>query len=296
MIKSMTGFASGTGETAPFSWGWELRSVNAKGLDLRLRVPDWIDGLEVGLRTALTRALGRGSVSLSLKLAREETAGAMALNAGVLSSALEAMRQIEEVAMAAGVSLTPATAAEVLAIKGVVETRATEDDTAALRTALLADFETVLAQFLKMRADEGRALHVILTRQVDHISDLVAQAQAATAARREEMERALRTALDKVLANVAEMDEARLAQELALIVVKTDITEELDRLNAHVAAARALLGETGPVGRKLDFLMQEFNREANTLCSKSQNADLTRIGLELKTVIDQMREQVQNVE
>ncbi|THD75077.1 YicC family protein [Thalassobius vesicularis] len=292
----MTGFASGTGETAPFSWGWELRSVNAKGLDLRLRVPDWIDGLEVGLRTALTRALGRGSVSLSLKLAREETAGAMALNAGVLSSALEAMRQIEEVAMAAGVSLTPATAAEVLAIKGVVETRATEDDTAALRTALLADFETVLAQFLKMRADEGRALHVILTRQVDHISDLVAQAQAATAARREEMERALRTALDKVLANVAEMDEARLAQELALIVVKTDITEELDRLNAHVAAARALLGETGPVGRKLDFLMQEFNREANTLCSKSQNADLTRIGLELKTVIDQMREQVQNVE
>lgn len=296
MIKSMTGFASGTGEAAPFSWGWELRSVNAKGLDMRLRVPDWIDGLEVGLRTALTRALGRGSVSLSLKLAREETAGALALNPGMLSSVLQAMHQIEEVAMAAGVSLTPATAAEVLSIKGVVETRATEDDTAALRTALLADFETVLAQFLKMRADEGRALHVILTRQVDHISDLVAQAQAATAARREEMERALRTALDKVLANVAEMDEARLAQELALIVVKTDITEELDRLNAHVAAARTLLGENGPVGRKLDFLMQEFNREANTLCSKSQNADLTRIGLELKTVIDQMREQVQNVE
>ncbi|MDF1801309.1 YicC/YloC family endoribonuclease [Thalassovita sp.] len=296
LIKSMTGFASGTAEHSPFSWTWELRSVNAKGLDLRLRVPDWIEGLETALRGVLGKRLGRGSVSLSLKLTREEGAGALTLNAGVLSSVLEGMRQIEETAMQAGVSLTPASAADVLAIRGVMEMRTTPDDSAALRAVLLADFDAIVVQFLEMRAAEGRALDEILMRQIDQIDTLTSQATAVIETRKDDMERSLRAGLDKVLQNYADTDEQRIAQELALIAVKSDVTEELDRLTAHVAAARDLMAQDGPVGRKLDFLMQEFNREANTLCAKSQHTDLTRVGLELKTVIDQMREQVQNVE
>ncbi len=296
MIKSMTGFASGTGELASFSWTWELRSVNAKGLDLRLRVPDWIDGLETGLRGALSRGLGRGSVTLSLKLSREESGGALAINEPVLGSILAALQTVEQRALDAGLSIKPATAAEILTIRGVVETRATDDDTAALQKRLMSDFDGLFSRFLEMRQSEGRALHAVLTRQVDQIETLLAQAKTAIAARAGDMERALRTALDRVMNNFAEADEQRIAQELALIAVKSDVTEELDRLSAHIDAARDLLKQAEPVGRKLDFLMQEFNREANTLCSKSQNAELTRIGLELKTVIDQMREQVQNVE
>jgi uncharacterized protein (TIGR00255 family) len=295
LIKSMTGFASGTGERAPFSWAWELRSVNAKGLDLRLRVPDWIEGLETALRGILGKSLGRGSVTLSLKLSRDDSAGTLTLNEAALEAALEAMKRIEDRAIAAGLSLTPANAADLLGLRGVVETRSAEDDTAALQKALVADFQTVLAKFLDMRASEGRALQDILIRQTDQIAALVGDAHSAVAARKDDMERSLRAALDRVLTHT-DADEQRVAQELALIAVKSDVTEELDRLTAHIDAARELLTQKGPVGRKLDFLMQEFNREANTLCSKSQNTDLTRVGLELKTVIDQMREQVQNVE
>ena len=296
MLNSMTGFSSGTGESASFSWSWELRSVNSKGLDLRLRVPDWIDGLETSLRAQLGKALARGSVALSLKISREDSGGALAVNADVLASVLESMRAVEEAALQAGVSLTPASAAEVLSVRGVAETRSTEDDTVALRSALLADFNGVLKRFLQMRETEGKALHGILHRQVDQIETLLGQAESIVIARKDDSERALRTALAKVMQNLGDMDEQRVAQELALIAVKSDVTEELDRLRAHIDAARDLLDQDGPVGRKLDFLMQEFNREANTLCSKSQNTQLTRVGLELKTVIDQMREQVQNVE
>ena len=296
MLNSMTGFSSGTGESVSFSWSWELRSVNSKGLDLRLRVPDWIDGLETSLRAQLGKALARGSVALSLKISREDSGGALAVNADVLASVLESMRAVEEAALQAGVSLTPASAAEVLSVRGVAETRSTDDDTVALRSALLADFNGVLKRFLHMRETEGKALHGILHRQVDQIETLLGQAEAIVIARKDDSERALRTALAKVMQNLGDMDEQRIAQELALIAVKSDVTEELDRLRAHIDAARDLLDQDGPVGRKLDFLMQEFNREANTLCSKSQNTQLTRVGLELKTVIDQMREQVQNVE
>lgn len=296
MLKSMTAFSSGTGESAAFSWSWELRSVNAKGLDLRLRVPDWVEGLETGLRTRLGKAMGRGSVSLSLKLSREDQGGTLAVNANVLASVLDGMRVIEEAAMSAGVSLTPASAAEVLAMRGVAETRITDQGTSGLRETLMADFEQILARFLEMRESEGKALLEVLERQLNHIATLVVEAETAVAARKDDSEQALRAALARVMQNFGDADEQRISQELALIAVKSDVTEELDRLHAHVGAARDLLKYDDPVGRKLDFLMQEFNREANTLCSKSQNAQLTRVGLELKTVIDQMREQVQNVE
>ncbi|SEP58860.1 TIGR00255 family protein [Thalassovita taeanensis] len=296
MIQSMTGFASGTGTAPPFNWSWELRSVNAKGLDLRLRVPDWIEGLEAALRARLSRAMGRGSVTLSLRVQRDETAGDLAVNEAVLASVLTAMARIEEQAMDVGLSLAPATPADILSVRGVLEQTSPEQSTAALLEALLAGFDPVLATFLDMRASEGQALSAVLARQVGEIGDLVEAAATTATARKPEMAAALRTSLARVLDNTDGADPQRVAQELALIAVKTDVTEEIDRLRAHVAAARTLLHECTPVGRKLDFLMQEFNREANTLCSKSQSAALTRIGLDLKTVIDQMREQVQNVE
>jgi uncharacterized protein (TIGR00255 family) len=173
---------------------------------------------------------------------------------------------------------------------------ADEDDTEPLRSALMTDLLPLLDAFAAARSAEGAALAGILSAQIDLIAALTADAAAEAALRREAMGQSLRDAVTRVLANAAAVDETRLAQELALIAVKADVTEEIDRLTAHVEAARALLADAGPVGRRFDFLTQEFNREANTLCSKAQSIALTRIGLDLKTVIDQMREQVQNVE
>ena len=296
MLRSMTAFAAAKGAQDGFSWTWEMRSVNGKGLDLRLRVPDWVDGLEAGLRARAGKALGRGNVSLNLRLVRDDGAGALAVNAAQLEDVLTAMSEVENRAMARGVTLAPATAADLLGLRGVLESGAGEDDTTALCKTLLADFETVLAAFLDMRATEGRALAAVLTAQLDDIERLTDEAAQAAEARRPEMEQAFKAALARVMETADTADEARIAQEMALIAVKADVTEELDRLRAHVAAARDLLAAGSPVGRKLDFLSQEFNREANTLCSKAQNKALTATGLELKTVIDQMREQVQNVE
>ncbi|KRS18291.1 YicC/YloC family endoribonuclease [Roseovarius indicus] len=292
----MTAFAAAKGAQDGFSWTWEMRSVNGKGLDLRLRVPDWVDGLEAGLRARAGKALGRGNVSLNLRLVRDDGAGALAVNAAQLEDVLTAMAEVENRAMARGVTLAPATAADLLGLRGVLDTGAGEDDTTALCKTLLADFETVLAAFLDMRATEGRALAAVLTAQLDDIERLTDAAAQAAEARKPEMEQAFKAALARVMETADTADEARIAQEMALIAVKADVTEELDRLRAHVAAARDLLAAGSPVGRKLDFLSQEFNREANTLCSKAQNKALTATGLELKTVIDQMREQVQNVE
>lgn len=299
MTLSMTGFAARKGQGAGHSWAWDIRSVNGKGLDLRLRVPDWIDGLELALRGDLGRALQRGNVSLSLKVARDglaEGAEAMRVNAPALIAALQALAEVEAAAQEAGIPLAPATPADVLAVRGVLDTTAAETDTQPLRAALLADLPALLADFQAMRQAEGAALQAVIAAQLDQIAALVAAAAAEAALRRDSAAATLREALARVLANAEGFDETRLAQELALIAVKTDVQEELDRLAAHVAAARALLAEAGPVGRKFDFLMQEFMREANTLCSKAQALALTRIGLDLKTVIDQMREQVQNVE
>ena len=299
MTVSMTGFAARRGQGAGHSWAWDIRSVNGKGLDLRLRVPDWIDGLEQALRIELARGLSRGNVSLSLKVARDgmaEGTEGLRVNPAALSAVLAAMTQVEEAALAAGVTLAQGTAADVLAVRGVLDTSAAEIDTAALRSLILADLPALLADFAAMRASEGAALQGVIAAQLDRLDELTAKAAAEATARRENAATALRDAVARVLDATDAVDETRLAQELALIAVRNDVTEELDRLTAHIAAARALLAEPGPVGRKFDFLMQEFMREANTLCSKAQSLALTRIGLDLKTVIDQMREQVQNVE
>ena len=295
---SMTGFAARRGTGAGHAWVWDLRSVNGKGLDLRLRLPDWIDGLELAIRAELPKAVTRGNVSLSLRVTQDgggEEAG-FRLNPAQLAAALNALARVEEAGMAAGLTLRQPTAADVLTLRGVLDQSQQDQDTTPLRQAILADLPGLLADFAAMRATEGAALAAVLAAQLDQIATLTAEAQREAEVRAATQADSLRDGLSRILAATDAVDATRLAQELALLAVKTDVTEELDRLTAHVAAARTHLADSAPVGRKLDFLMQEFMREANTLCSKAQSLRLTRIGLDLKTVIDQMREQVQNVE
>ncbi|MDW4496525.1 YicC/YloC family endoribonuclease [Sulfitobacter sp. D35] len=297
MLRSMTGFASATGTLGRYNWSWELRSVNGKGLDLRFRVPDWIEGLEVGLRATLASAVKRGNVTCSLRVSRDEAAGGLSLNKAQVAQLLEALATVEAMASEKGVALAPSRASDLLAQRGVMDQSGPDEtETVALRGALLAQFATLADEFDTMREAEGKALAAVLRGQLDEVDALVAQAAGALEARSAELGDTLRRNLAKVLDGAEGADPDRVAQELALIAVKSDVTEEIDRLRTHVGAARRLLDEGGAVGRKLDFLMQEFNREANTLCSKSQNAELTQIGLALKVLIDQMREQAQNVE
>ncbi len=294
----MTGFAAVRGRERGWTWTADIRSVNGRGLELRIRVPDWVDGLEPGIRKLLQARLARGNVTVNLRLAREETVARTRLSPEGLTAALGMLADVRQAAERIGVELAPVSAAEIAQLRGVVETSEgeAEDDIEALKTVLVASVAQCLDAFEADRAREGAATAEVLSVQVDRVEALAADARE-TAGEREAL---LRSGLEKALARLLEQtevpDEARMMQEMALIALKTDVTEELDRLAAHVAAARALLDEAGPVGRKFDFLMQEFNREANTLCSKSQSTRLTSVGLDLKAVIDQMREQVQNVE
>ena len=296
MIQSMTAFASRTGAMNSASWAWEMRGVNARGLDLRLRIADGLDGLEQAVRAALTARFSRGNISLTLRLQRDDSAGALILDADQLDRVLAALDQIQERAFEKGVTLAQATSADVLQQKGVVVQGRTDDDTEALVAALISDLEPLLDDFAAMRRSEGGALRSVLLEHLDQIAELTDAAAVAAEARLEETRANMAAALRRVVEEVAEADPARIAQELAIIAVKQDVTEEINRLKVHIGAAKALLDDPKPAGRKLDFLAQEFNREANTLCSKSQAAPLTAIGLDLKAVIDQMREQIQNVE
>ena len=297
MTHSMTGFSTRRGQFGPYSWAWELRSVNGKGLDLRLRVPDWVEGLEAALRADLGRALTRGNVNLTLRLSHDQDGDmGLRLNPQSLRNALTMLAAVEAEALASGVTLATASMADVLSLRGVMEQTSGEEDTKPLLAALIADFAPVLADLQAMRASEGAALGAVILDQLAQIEALTQKAGEEAAQSRLAAPQALRDTLDKVLQAHDGIDETRLAQELALLAVKADVTEELDRLRAHITAARDLMASAAPVGRKLDFLMQEFMREANTLCSKAGALTLTRVGLDLKTVIDQMREQVQNVE
>lgn len=296
MIRLMTGFASASGVRTPHSWGFELRSVNGKGLDIRLRVPDWIDGLEAGLRRVIAADVARGNVTCNLRITREDGSGGLRVDLEQLDVVLDALHQIEARAMDAGLSLAPSKATDIVTMRGVLEQARTDDDSTVLAKVLFSEFTAVLDDFNAMRRAEGAALADRLAAHLTEIEDLTAQVATLADARKDAMHDTLRQNLARVLSNSDGADADRVAQELAMIAVKADVTEEIDRLSAHVTAARDLLRQGGAVGRKLDFLMQEFNREANTLCAKAQNIDLTRIGLALKAVIDQMREQVQNVE
>ncbi|MEM8848795.1 MAG: DUF1732 domain-containing protein [Pseudomonadota bacterium] len=282
-MKSMTGYAA----LDRNGRRWELRSVNARGLDIRLRLPDRPAGLEPAVRAALA-GLGRGNVTVSLRMtATAETAG------DALVEAARSLLAAEAAADEAGLDLRPATPADVLSL---ASGRGADLDVP-LET-LGGDLVDLVAAFDADRLREGAALHGILAGQIAEIADLTAQAADLIEARANHIAETFRAAFRRLTdaAPEAAMDPTRVAQEVAALAVKADITEEIDRLGAHGTAARDLLAADGPVGRRLDFLTQEFMREANTLCSKSNMAELTTIGLALKAAIDRLREQVQNVE
>ncbi len=296
-LRSMTGFAPITGTFEDWSFSGDVRAVNGRGLDMRFRVPDWIEGLEPVLRKAVQRHVARGSVTVSIRVQRAEATPELHLNEAQFDATLDLLARIEAGASATGLALVPTKASDIAMMRGVVEQRESgEGDVAGLRGAVAAAFETALTDFDSDRAREGAALDGVLRQQLGEVARLQGLAVTAAGARTETARVNLERNLARLLDVTEVPDPARLTQELALIAVKTDVTEEFDRLTAHVAAAFELLAADGPVGRKLDFLMQEFNREANTLCSKAQSTELTAVGLDLKAVIDQMREQVQNIE
>ncbi|WP_420398239.1 YicC/YloC family endoribonuclease [Nioella sp.] len=296
MVNSMTGYAARDVASDGILRSWELRSVNGRGLDMRLRLPDRLGRLDIMLRERLKKAIARGSVTLNLRISKEDVGAAASIDEAALLASLSALSHVQRSAEAQGLPVGPVDPARILTLPGVMASGAAEENFPSDET-LLAEFDELLAAFLASRAEEGAALRQTLSDQIDAMDPLVAQAAAQAEARKGTAADRLAENLRKILNTADGMDPDRLAQELALQAVKSDVTEEIDRLaNAHIPAARALLEADGPVGRRFDFLMQEFNREANTLCSKSSDAALTQTGLDLKVAIDQMREQVQNVE
>lgn len=294
-IASMTGFARAQGQAESCTWTWEARSVNARGLDVRCRLPTGFEDLDGSVRERVGKRFRRGNVTVALSMDFRRGQSGVRVNTAALDEILALVPSIRERMPDA----PPPTVEGVLGLRGVIE--AAEDDLAedareALAAEMMSGLNRALDSLASMRMDEGGRLLAVLTERLDRIAALCAEAESLAATQPE----ALRARLVEQLAALADatppVAEDRLAQEVALLAAKADLREELDRLNAHVAAARALLGEDAAVGRKLDFLCQEFNREANTLCSKSADVALTRVGLDLKATIEQLREQVQNIE
>ena len=293
-IKSMTGFSHADGATQTFAWNWELRSVNARGLDVRLRLPAGNDALEPKVREAIGRYLSRGSVTVNLGIETRAGSQEIRLNEETLRQVVAAAEKIRSMTEAA-----PPSADGLIGIKGVlevVEHEESPEETAARVDAMLASLDQALQSLVTAREGEGARLKTVLEAHLVQIEELVGKVEASPARTPEAIEEQLKAQLDRLFESAGNLDAGRLHQEAVLIATRADIEEELKRLRAHIAAARELLEETGPIGRKLDFLAQEFNREANTLCSKANANDITRAGLALKSVIDQMREQVQNIE
>jgi uncharacterized protein (TIGR00255 family) len=289
----MTGYARGVAVSAAATVTIELKTVNGRGLDMRLRLPGGFDFLETEIRRQLGAAITRGSVTASLTLDRAGTGGDLVVNQQALDTVLAAMEQLR-----GRIDAAPPSLDGILAIHGVLEQRGNAADPAqeeALGNAVQKALADAIAGLLDVRHTEGRGIGTVLSGHLDEIAALIERAASHPSRTREAVLARLRQHLSELAADIA-IDQERLAQEALLLTTKADISEELDRLRAHVDAARKLVADGGPVGRKLDFLAQEFNREANTLCSKANAVELTAIGLDLKAVIDQLREQVQNIE
>lgn len=294
-IASMTGFASAEASEGERHWSWELRSVNGRGLDVRCRLPAGLEALEPVIRQSVPRHCRRGNIAVQLDASRQGGAQPKyRLNRDVLDQVLALARDL-----AGAPDLAAPRIDGLLALPGVIE-RIDEDEEESVRAArmalLMASLEAALATLARMRLEEGERLVAIVAGQIAEIEVLVGRARTLAAAQPDAQKARFSQQVQELLAGLPALSEDRLAQELALIIAKGDVREELDRLAAHVAATRALLAEGGAVGRKLDFLCQELHREANTICSKSQDLALTAAGLELKAVVEQLREQVQNIE
>ena len=287
----MTGFARHEGGDGGLTWMWEVKSVNGRGLDVRCRLPSGYEGLEAAARATAPKHCTRGNLQIALVINRGEASARFQINRDLLDQLVALTREIEGAA--------PPRVDGLLAVRGVVETveeEETKDQLDARMAAMEADLARALDALTAMRRVEGQRLKDIIIERLDEIERLTAAARESAAVQPEAVRERLRTQVEELLNAAPALPEERLTQEAAVLVTKADVREELDRLTAHIAAAREHLAEGGAIGRRLDFLCQEFNREANTLCSKSWDVALNRIGLDLKAAVDQLREQVQNVE
>jgi uncharacterized protein (TIGR00255 family) len=291
-IESMTGFARAAGTVGIHAFAWEIRSVNGRGLDIRVRVPPGLEVLAEAARKRLTGAFSRGTLHVNLQVSSDAGPPRPRINEAALAALLQAVERLPASAI-----VTPPSYDGLLSIRGVIELAEEGEDTlTAVEKPVLAGLEEVVSGLKEARASEGRALEAVLRGHLDAIARLTTEAETHPARGVDAIRERIATQVALLLEASQALDPQRLHQEAALLAVKADIREEIDRLQAHVAALRLLLDQGGPIGRKLDFLSQEFGREASTLCAKAGDAGLSRIGLELRTVVDQMREQVQNVE
>lgn len=293
-LSSMTGFTRRGGEQAPFKWNWEIKSVNNKGLEVRIKLPGFLDGFDLDLKKKIGTRLTRGSVFLNLVVERTGDSERFVVNEERLS---ELTDMAERYAGKPG--LAPARVDGLFAVKGIVDLVSDdldEDEIIELQSVLLSDLTALLDDLIAARNDEGSRMQAVLEEQLGAMRALLEEARQAVGNRDEAMKVRFSAQLQKLQNVDKPVSEDRLAQEIAMMAVKADIQEEFDRLDSHFDEAKKLLAADKPVGRRLDFLCQEFNREANTLCSKSNDAKLTRIGVDLKVLIDQFREQIQNIE
>jgi uncharacterized protein (TIGR00255 family) len=294
VLSSMTGFARGHGVSGSYAWAWEIKSVNGKGLDVRLRLPPGWDAIEASVRARAAERLARGSIQATLTVERSGVAPVVRINAPVLDAILTTLREL-----ASRVEASPPSLDGLLSLKGVMdvsELAENEGERRDAETAAIAGFVQVIAALSEMRQREGAALVRILKTRLEQIEALIGRAENAPGRRVEAIRARLAEQVATLLAQSDRFDPDRLHQEAILLATKADVREELDRLAAHIAQAQQLIDGGGAVGRRLDFLAQEFNREANTLCAKANDVELTNIGLELKAAVEQFREQVQNVE
>ena len=293
-LSSMTGFARSHGTSGPYAFEWELKSVNAKGLDLRLRLPQGWDEVEAFAKKRGAEVLSRGTVYANLSVKRADAGSTVRVNEDVLASILKVAS-----ALAGRIDAVAPSIDGLLAIKGVIEVvepESEETEDKAAKDAVAAAFDVALKSLLEMRQREGETLGQVLNQRVDEIEALAKRAEASPGRKPEAIKARLAEQVASLLESSDRFDPDRLAQEALLIAAKADVREELDRIASHITQAREMLRKGGPAGRRLDFLSQEFHREVNTCCSKANDIELTNIGLELKTVVEQFREQVQNLE
>jgi len=293
-LSSMTGFARAHGVSGAYAWSWELKSVNAKGLDVRFRLPPGWDAVEVAARQRVADKLSRGTVYCNLTAERKGVAPTVKINEPVLTAVIASLQQLTGKIDAGAPTLDG-----ILSLKGVMEVseeNEREDERQAAEAAIVAGFDAALKDLVAMRRHEGGALGTILNARLSEISALAARAEAAPGRKPEAIKARLAEQVATLLEASQRFDSDRLYQEAIMLASKADVREELDRLAAHVAQSQKLLRDGGPAGRRLDFLAQELNRESNTLTAKANDVELTNIGLELKSVVEQFREQVQNLE
>ena len=294
----MTGYASDTILVGNFSVDAEIKSVNSKSFDLKIYLPEYMTFMENDIRQLVSKQIARGSIVLKIKAKHNDEASSyFTLNNEVLNTAIDEIKTIEQKCDEKNIQFSPLTVLDFFSVKGVwEENKISQTDTVELKSVMLDKLPELIKKFIETRRIEGQGLQAILVEKLSSIMEFIKEIDKILPDRSRHLKKNFKTALDKIINEQNQVDENRLEQEIALLVIKQDIQEELDRLKVHIVSMQDLVNSSKVVGKKLDFLSQELNREVNTICSKSQYSDLTKLGIEMKTLVDQFREQVQNVE